>query len=690
MDGSLDLVPNRGKNPNLFKDRHLSTSSVSQSLKYDDLLSPIAIDQTSPFVTRHQDRYQDLLGERKKGQEVIQPHLDTNLSVEPQLPFPSEGMIISLELPQPMLVRTITTPGSHRSFRTAETTIHKPNLPRSGETSIRSLPILQPQPIGTIPRTIKSHPEPGRTSPIATKLASNPFVAKRRNPLAINLKRNKTFVTKRRPLLGLKRLHLNVGRRLTKNPLARAQYRKRRLSQGLSVRTPAAIPERKVRHIRRKKPNDQETGARQKRSMKLLGLRRKRVSRAERQEASQIVQQPQNKVPIADRRKLPRLMLSGRRSKHQSQSSGQQREAASKVGQNRKQKRIKRKMMGITLPNLRRKTRETAPGVTVLTVSAPLTPDPVSHARIQETPKTQIEDRLPSTRVESGIRLRIPIEGDRQPKIRVEDDRQHQFRERQRPSRERQLVQETEGERQRSQRAPRQREKQQQSTREDPQPRLRGHERNADRQLQERAQDVRLPREPQQVPREGQRSRPSLEVSVDNRQRQQERQSRERQIREPIDQERIHRQRAWRNQQQQSSEVEMQPRIRRQRTSDQSQRDRQLNYRAAVPQSPYTTLAPPTRMRYLNEPQLQSQSQNQAERIQFLPRAPQREAGSDPRERIRVSNRQPRPQAVEQDETRVQRKTRGQEQLRESSQRDSNTNNSQRRSERRPYRGVRA
>jgi peptidase E len=79
----------------------------------------------------------------------------------------------------------------------------------------------------------------------------------------------------------------------------------------------------------------------------------------------------------------------------------------------------------------------------------------------------------------------------------------------------------------------------------------------------------------------------------------------------------------------------MQFKIRKQRASDQIQQGRQLNYRtaAAAPQSPHP----------------QNQSQNQNERILFLPRAPQQEAGLDSMERIRASNQQ----VLKQDEARV-------------------------------------
>lgn len=106
------------------------------------------------------------------------------------------------------------------------------------------------------------------------------------------------------------------------------------------------------------------------------------------------------------------------------------------------------------------------------------------------------------------------------------------------------------------------------------------------------------------------------------------------------------------------------------------------NYCDAAPQSLCTTHAPQTRMQYPNVPHSQNQNRNQAEKIQFLLRTPQREAGLEARERARISNCQPRQQVLEQDETQVRRKIRYQEQAWESSQRDSSN---RKRSERRLY-----
>jgi hypothetical protein len=95
--------------------------------------------------------------------------------------------------------------------------------------------------------------------------------------------------------------------------------------------------------------------------------------------------------------------------------------------------------MGITVPNLHRKTRKTAPAVTVSTASAPPVPDPVSRAKIQEAPQIPIEDCLPRTQMEDSDQFRTRVKDEHQPKIRedkdfqvrirMEDDHQHMVRE---------------------------------------------------------------------------------------------------------------------------------------------------------------------------------------------------------------------------------------------------------------------
>ena len=390
-------------------------------------------------------------------------------------------MTMSLDPPQPTLARTITTPGSHRSHRTAETTIQKPSPHQFGGTSkrrrkvrqsedtfVRNLPILQP--------------EPERTCPLVTRLASHPFVAKRRSPLAINLQRNKTFVTKRRPLLGLKRLHLNVGRRLTKNPLARAQYRERGFLEGLSAGTPAATPKRKGLRFRKRRRTGQETDERQKRSLKFLALRRRRVSHADRQEASQLVQQPQSKTAIADRRRRPRLLLNGRRRNRQQHGSSRQGGVANDALQNRKQRRARKRMMGISLPSLRRKTRETVPAEPVSPASALSTPDPSSRARMHQSPQSQGGERHARVQLRDtrDHQVKARVVDKRQIRTHLEGNRQRQVQERRKPSRERRPVQPTEDKRPKQQ-LPKQHEKARKSSREDPQLRLAGHECNAGR-----------------------------------------------------------------------------------------------------------------------------------------------------------------------------------------------------------------
>jgi hypothetical protein len=81
----------------------------------------------------------------------------------------------------------------------------------------------------------RSDLEPTYHAPVITKLVSDPFVARRRSRFALNLRRNKALVTKHRSLIGLKRKHLLVGRRLTRNPVARGQLREWRVSHGMSA-----------------------------------------------------------------------------------------------------------------------------------------------------------------------------------------------------------------------------------------------------------------------------------------------------------------------------------------------------------------------------------------------------------------------------------------------------------------------
>ncbi|KAL5374213.1 hypothetical protein DPSP01_012124 [Paraphaeosphaeria sporulosa] len=180
--------------------------------------------QSGPFDPRHQDTHQDILGERYKGQEVMKPHPhDSPSSSQEKLIHPS---------PSTPLLEEISTrnPLQSQLDMMATNPVLQPPL---DETTI---PDLQ-QP-GMSPLQLTGSLVPYSITPLATKLVRDPFVAKRRNPFAINLKRNKTFVTKRRPFLSMKRLHLFVGRRLTNNPLARRQFRKRQLSQDLSAATP--------------------------------------------------------------------------------------------------------------------------------------------------------------------------------------------------------------------------------------------------------------------------------------------------------------------------------------------------------------------------------------------------------------------------------------------------------------------
>jgi hypothetical protein len=339
--------------------------------------------------------------------------------------------------------------------------------------------------------------------------------------------------------------------------------------------------------------------------------------------------------------------------------------------------------MVISFPSLCRKTRETAQAVPVSTVSASLTPGPSSRARTHQSPQPRDVEREPKGRLEdtSGHQVRVQVVDDHQLRTSLGADHQHQVQEWRRPSRERQPAQSAVDERLK-QHLPQQHEGHQRSGRGDPQPRLGGHQRSGGRQLPEKTPNTHLQHESRQAPREHPRSQTSLELSVDERQRRQMRQSHERETQEPQERERQPRQGTPQTQEQQSLLMEGQSRARRQQVSDQSQRGRLPNYRDAAPQSLYTTQAPQTRMQHLNAPRHQNQSRNQAERIQFLPRAPQREAGLEARERAGMSNRQPRQQVLEQDETQVRRRIRSQEQARESSQRDSSN---WERSERRLY-----
>jgi hypothetical protein len=215
-----------------------------------------------PFDTRHQD-HEGLLGERYKGQRVISTHLDRSHIVPftPPDPYhpekiihPGTTTILSEQRPS-MLEKTTTILGSHRSLTRLEksmddlsprlsegTRIHK----HQSDESIQSNPNMPSPTILRLEENIRRPSlELDQRLPLATMLASSPFVAKRRHPFAINLQRNKPLVTIRRPLTGFKRTYLRVGRRLTKNPLARARCREMRLSQGLAADMPVASQKKK-------------------------------------------------------------------------------------------------------------------------------------------------------------------------------------------------------------------------------------------------------------------------------------------------------------------------------------------------------------------------------------------------------------------------------------------------------------
>lgn len=164
------------------------------------------------------------------------------------------------------------------------------------------------------------------------------------------------------------------------------------------------------------------------------------------------------------------------------------------------------------------------------------------------------------------------------------------------------------------------------------------------------------------------------------------RQFRDRPTKEPMDRERQLRQRMSRTRHGHSTAMQNQSRVRMQQSIDQNKRERRMDYRDAAPRSCSTVQAPQTHMQYLDVLRPQNQSQTQSERIQFLPRVPQRGAGSEARGRARTSNRQSRQALLKQDETQARRRTRNQKQAQESSLRDSSNLGG---SGRRLYRGTR-
>ncbi|KAJ4286442.1 hypothetical protein N0V90_013142 [Kalmusia sp. IMI 367209] len=307
-----------------------------------------------PFDPRHQD----LLGERYKGQQVFQllKESPSSLPAEYRLPSPTTSLLLEEttllpDLRQPSLGRTTTTLGSRlhfpsdeihildrkqhlfdeisthslRPFQSEEIAIQDLHRPLYEEMSIHNLPQHPLDKTSTrdlfqfdtiLHRQLTGNPLPGRSTPLATKLMRDPFVSRRRNPLALNLRRSKTLVTKRRPLLGMKRLHLFVGRRLTRNPLARRHFKKRRLSQKVSSEMLNEARKKSYRRTRK------QPGEGQKRSLRMFRQRKAEIF----------------ETKITKSRKFPWLLPKGRRKRAQSNNAEAQREIASKGTKNRKQK----------------------------------------------------------------------------------------------------------------------------------------------------------------------------------------------------------------------------------------------------------------------------------------------------------------------------------------------------------------
>jgi hypothetical protein len=252
-----------------------------------------------------------------------------------------------------------------------ETSIHSINKPQFGDMII---PDLNPPLFEEVSTRILPHPQPetiilkvpgfsqesGRKSPLAITLVRNPFVVERRNPFAINLNHNKAFVTKRRPLLSFKRPHLFVGRLKTKNPFALAMFRKKRQSQGLSAEIPVAPRKRRFPRF-----------VKQKRVWQ-------RASKHRVQEGENHVQ-TQKTMAVADRRRLPRLLLKGQRAKREKQPGDQASEAANKVLRNQKQRSVRKKFFGMSIPSLSRKVKETTTTAEILMVSGARKVDQLSQ-----------------------------------------------------------------------------------------------------------------------------------------------------------------------------------------------------------------------------------------------------------------------------------------------------------------------
>jgi hypothetical protein len=283
----------------------------------------------------------------------MQNHLGTN-RIDPSHPGTTTPQ---LESPRYTQEKMTTSPDSHQSMnmnihdrnlrllrggiqRQIGEHVPHPDMSHMDKNLLRSdmshmdennlRPVIDPTEIICNPTMNNS-----RQAPLATHLASSPFVARRRSPFAINLNRRKPFVAKRRPIAGFRRTYLRVGRRLTKNPLARMRTRKKRRSLGL----PAEIPVRN-----RKQTGQRSSGEEvdQKREARVLGVLSENISRG-----GSRISQPNL---IADRPKFPQPLTSeplnpGSNHQQEGHRTGKQ-----------VQHQARRKILGMSFPIIPRNT----------------------------------------------------------------------------------------------------------------------------------------------------------------------------------------------------------------------------------------------------------------------------------------------------------------------------------------------
>ncbi|CAA9965378.1 Epsilon protein [Pyrenophora teres f. maculata] len=203
----------------------------------------------NPFEKRHQKEHQCHLGERYKDERIISANLNTSIMTEDPVfsPFQqknnSQGnssFILSKTCtathstqPSKGAATTLLVPSPHL-FAGASTSVHG-HSPQFAETRHRQQKATTRRPVlHRFGRYVhKEELELDPRSPLVTNLASRPFVAIRRSPVSINLRRERLLVTRRRAIYAPKRLHLNVGRRVTRNPLAHAELRRMRNITGL-------------------------------------------------------------------------------------------------------------------------------------------------------------------------------------------------------------------------------------------------------------------------------------------------------------------------------------------------------------------------------------------------------------------------------------------------------------------------